>query len=96
VREILRHPSVEKVVMVDIDKVVTDFCAKHLEDNHGAFKSPRLELINDDARSQLENYPGKFDVVIGDLADPLDCGPCYQLYTQVGGTAGAGPDCAGE
>jgi hypothetical protein len=25
-----------------------------------------------------------FDIVIGDLADPLDGGPCYQLYTQVG------------
>lgn len=25
---------------------------------------------------------GKFDVIISDLADPLDGGPCYQLYTQ--------------
>jgi thermospermine synthase len=75
--------------------VVTDFCAKHLEENHGAFASPRLELINDDARTQLERYPGTFDVIIGDLADPLDGGPCYQLYTQVcvcvggGGSGGA-------
>lgn len=30
----------------------------------------------------LQNYPGKFDVIIGDLADPLEGGPCYQLYTQ--------------
>lgn len=30
-----------------------------------------------------EKYDGKFDVIIGDLADPLDGGPCYQLYTQV-------------
>lgn len=82
-REVLRHKSVEKVVMVDIDKVVCDFCHAHLEHNKAAFESPRLELINDDAQAQLEQYPGKFDVIIGDLADPLEDGPCYQLYTQV-------------
>ncbi|KAG2486161.1 hypothetical protein HYH03_015125 [Edaphochlamys debaryana] len=82
-REVLRHRTVEAVVMVDIDKVVTDFCATHLARNTAAFKDPRLTLINDDARTQLEAAPdASFDVIIGDLADPLDGGPCYQLYTQ--------------
>lgn len=81
-REVLRHKTVEKVVMVDIDKVVTDFCALHLDRNKAAFADPRLKLINDDARTQLESWPEKFDIIIGDLADPLDGGPCYQLYTQ--------------
>jgi len=80
-REVLRHKSVEKCVMVDIDKVVCDFCRNHLDVNKGAFADPRLELIIDDAKVQLENYPGKFDVIIGDLADPVSCGPCYHLYT---------------
>ena len=53
-REVLRHKTVEKVVMVDIDQVVCDFCHAHLEDNKAAFESPRLELIHDDARAQLE------------------------------------------
>jgi thermospermine synthase len=44
-------------------------------------RDPRLELIHDDARAQLEKYPGTFDVIIGDLADPVFGGPCYQLYT---------------
>ena len=35
-------------------------------------------------RCSVQNYPGKFDVIIGDLADPVSCGPCYHLYTQVG------------
>mmetsp|Transcript_7337 Transcript_7337/g.18196 ORF Transcript_7337/g.18196 Transcript_7337/m.18196 type:complete len:314 (-) Transcript_7337:235-1176(-) len=81
-REVLRHSTVEKVVMVDIDKVVTDFCSKHLHRNVDAFADERLKLINDDARTQLEAWEGTFDVIIGDLADPLDGGPCYQLYTQ--------------
>ncbi|GLI62883.1 spermine synthase 1 [Volvox africanus] len=82
-REVLRHRSVEEVVMVDIDKVVTDICSEHLERNISAFRDPRLRLINDDARLQLEAAAdASFDVIISDLADPLDGGPCYQLYTQ--------------
>ncbi|GFR43194.1 hypothetical protein Agub_g4186 [Astrephomene gubernaculifera] len=82
-REVLRHRSVEQVVMVDIDKVVTDFCSQHLARNQAAFRDPRLTLINDDARVQLEAAEdASFDVIIADLADPLDGGPCYQLYTQ--------------
>ena len=82
-REILRHPQVERCVMVDIDQVVVDFCKAHLEDNTAAFNDKRTELIVDDARSVLESYPdGSFDVIVGDLADPVFGGPCYQLYTQ--------------
>lgn len=81
-REVLRHKTVERCVMVDIDEVVCTFCEKHLEVNKSAFQDPRLELIIDDARAQLEKAEGLFDVIIGDLADPVFGGPCYQLYTQ--------------
>lgn len=78
-REVLRHKSVTKLVMVDIDEVVTRFCKEHLTANTAAFEDPRMELIHDDARAQLEQYPSKFDVIIGDLADPVEGGPCYQV-----------------
>ena len=48
-----------------VAQVVTDFCSEHLERNTQAFKDPRLTLINDDARTQLEKWPGTFDVIIG-------------------------------
>lgn len=80
-REVLRHKSVEKCVMVDIDEDVVRFCKEHLEENHAAFADPRLELVIDDAKAWLENSPLKFDVIIMDLDDPLEGGPCYQLYT---------------
>jgi thermospermine synthase len=80
-REVLRHKSVEKCVMVDIDEDVVRFCKEHLEENHAAFADPRLELVIDDAKAWLENSPMKFDVIIMDLDDPLEGGPCYQLYT---------------
>ena len=32
-REVLRHKTVEKCIMVDIDKDVVDFCKEHLPEN---------------------------------------------------------------
>ena len=82
-REVLRHASVERCLMVDIDRVVCDFCEEHLEANRAAFADPRLELVCDDAAAQLRAAPdGAFDVIVGDLADPVAGGPCFQLYTR--------------
>ncbi|GLJ22071.1 hypothetical protein SUGI_0413670 [Cryptomeria japonica] len=81
-REILRHKTVNKVVMCDIDEEVVDFCKKHLTANQEAFSSSRLDLVINDARAELETRVECFDVIIGDLADPIEGGPCYQLYTK--------------
>ncbi|GAB2266628.1 amp-CoA ligase [Dionaea muscipula] len=81
-REILRHKTIDKVVMCDIDKEVVDFCKSYLVVNKEAFTNPRLELVINDARAELLGRSEKFDMIIGDLADPLEGGPCYQLYTK--------------
>ncbi|XP_015083600.1 thermospermine synthase ACAULIS5-like [Solanum pennellii] len=81
-REALRHKSMEKVVMCDIDKEVVDFCKKHLTANHEAFLNKKLNLVINDAKAELEQRQEKFDIIVGDLADPVEGGPCYQLYTK--------------
>ncbi|KAJ4832650.1 amp-CoA ligase [Turnera subulata] len=81
-REILRHKAVEKVVMCDIDEEVVDFCKAYLVENREAFCDPRLDIIINDARAELENRKVCYDVIIGDLADPIEGGPCYTLYTK--------------
>ncbi|RZC49372.1 hypothetical protein C5167_017803 [Papaver somniferum] len=81
-REILKHKSIDKVVMCDIDQEVVDFCRKHLTMNWDAFCNPKLHLVIDDAKDELERRQEKFDLIVGDLADPVEGGPCYQLYTK--------------
>ncbi|TXG72012.1 hypothetical protein EZV62_000591 [Acer yangbiense] len=82
-REILRHKPVEKVVMCDIDEEVVEFCKSYLVVNREAFSNPRLELVINDARAELESRKEYYyDVIIGDLADPIEGGPCYKLYTK--------------
>ncbi|CAN0856728.1 Thermospermine synthase ACAULIS5 [Linum grandiflorum] len=81
-REILRHTTVDKVVMCDIDEEVVEFCKTYLVVNTEAFDDPRLEVVINDARVELENRQDRYDVIIGDLADPIEGGPCYKLYTK--------------
>jgi spermidine synthase len=81
-REVLRHSSVKRVTMVDLDQEVVDICRQHLPEHHqGAFADPRLRLLFDDARGFLERSSDRFDVLVLDLPDPMEGGPAYQLYT---------------
>ncbi|KAI7738009.1 hypothetical protein M8C21_006636 [Ambrosia artemisiifolia] len=81
-REALKHKSIEKVTMCDIDEEVVAFCREHLTANKEAFCNKLLELVINDAKAELEERKEKFDIIVGDLADPVEGGPCYQLYTK--------------
>ncbi|KAI3514997.1 hypothetical protein L1887_13745 [Cichorium endivia] len=81
-REALKHKSIEKVVMCDIDQEVVAFCREHLTANKEAFCNKKLDLVINDAKIELEERKEKFDIIVGDLADPVEGGPCYQLYTK--------------
>ncbi|KAK0600185.1 hypothetical protein LWI29_012578 [Acer saccharum] len=81
-REALKHKTIEKVVMCDIDQEVVDFCRRYLTVNQEAFGNKKLNLVVNDAKAELEKRNEKFDIIVGDLADPVEGGPCYQLYTK--------------
>ena len=54
----------------------------HLPTHHkGSFDDARAELVFTDAKAYVEAN-GPWDVIILDLADPLECGPAFALYTQ--------------
>ena len=77
VREILRHPEVKSVTLVDLDKGMTEL-ARELpllrELNQRSLFDPRVRVVNDDAMVWIaadhEGVPKKFDVVIVDFPDP--------------------------
>src|SRR4030042_116296 len=82
-REVLRHKTVKKAVMVDIDGEVTALCKRYLPDHAlGAFEDKRTSLHHVDARDYLEKSKDKFDVIIIDLPDPIEEGPASMLFTQ--------------
>jgi spermidine synthase len=80
-REVLRHRSVERVVMVDIDGELVELCRAHLSEMHqGAFDDPRAEVVVADALAYLETHDQRFDAIVIDLTDPSEDGPIGALY----------------
>lgn len=48
----------------------------------GVLDDPRLDLHYTDAHAFLRENEGMYDVIIMDIADPIEAGPGYILYTQ--------------
>jgi spermidine synthase len=83
VREVLRHPGVQQVVLVELDPHMTRLFAAHpalVQLNRGALKDPRLSIVNTDAYTWLEQPHEPFDVVIIDFPDPSNFS-LGKLYT---------------
>jgi spermidine synthase len=76
VREILRHQSVETVVLVDLDPAMTRIFRERPELsvlNGGALSDPRVTVVNADAFTWLQTARAEhepFDVAIIDFPDP--------------------------
>jgi spermidine synthase len=82
-REVLRHKTVKKAEMVDIDEEVTTLSITYLPEHaDNAFKDKRASVHHVDARKYLEDSKDKFDVIIIDLPDPIEGGPAARLFTQ--------------
>lgn len=83
-REVLRHNTVERVVMVDIDPEVVEVCKKYMPEwgGEGVTNHPKMELIIGDAHKYLMETTEKFDAIIMDISDPIEAGPGIALYTQ--------------
>lgn len=82
-REVLKHRSVEKATMVDLDEQVVSVCRHYMPAfSAGAFDDPRTEFIVGDFRKFAEESPRTFDVIIIDLPDPMEVGPAQLLYTR--------------
>ncbi|ETO33182.1 hypothetical protein RFI_03926 [Reticulomyxa filosa] len=82
-RETLKYKSVERVVLCDLDKVVVDACIEFLPQMSRAAKADkRLEIIIADAKQTLEQSTETWDVVIMDIADPIEAGPGIACYFQ--------------
>jgi spermidine synthase len=80
-REVLRHPQVEKAAMVEIDPNVVDFSKKYLPSiSNGAFKDKRTELVFADGADYVEKTDNLYDVVVVDSPDPI--GPAQVLFSK--------------
>jgi spermidine synthase len=81
IEEVLKHKSVKKVVMVEIDRAVVDIAEQFLPTIHkGAFNDPRLTLVIADGFEYVKDTEDRFDVIIVDSCDPV--GPAQILFSE--------------
>lgn len=78
VREVLKHDSVERVVMVEIDEVVVAACRQNLPSVSQALDDPRLEIIFADGIQYVAETTERFDIAMVDSTDPI--GPGVGLF----------------
>lgn len=79
-REVLKHPEVEHLTMVEIDRAVVDMSAEHLPSlSAGACDDARFELVITDGAAYVAETDDRFDVIIVDSTDPI--GPGEVLFT---------------
>lgn len=77
-REVLRHESVEKCTMIEIDKMVVDACKEHIPQTSKDLGHPKMNLIIGDGVDFAKSTTEKFDVIIVDSTDPI--GPAQPLF----------------
>ena len=80
-REVLKHPSVKKATLVEIDREVIDTSVKFFPKiGAKAFKDPRTNVVIDDGMAFVANSTERFDAVIVDSSEPV--GPSAVLHSK--------------
>ncbi|MDI9639367.1 hypothetical protein QPK87_19330 [Kamptonema cortianum] len=69
-RELVKHPELDRIDMVEIDDLVIGECRRHLPElSDGAFDDPRVKLTIEDAFGFVKNANSVYDLVVLDVTD---------------------------
>jgi spermidine synthase len=80
-KEVVKHPSVQSCMIVDIDPLVVELAKEQLHCiHHGVFDDPRVQTIIQDAADFIKNPNHSFDVIIMDTTNPKEC--ANRLFTK--------------
>ncbi|OSD05658.1 saccharopine dehydrogenase [Trametes coccinea BRFM310] len=78
IREVLKHPTVEEVVLCDIDEGVIRAAREHLPHMSLLMSDPRVTIHIGDGYDFLAERAFTYDVIITDCSDPV--GPAESLF----------------
>ncbi|NMB24371.1 MAG: polyamine aminopropyltransferase [Firmicutes bacterium] len=80
IREIIKHDSVEKAVLVEIDEQVIEASRQYLPEIASGLDDERVEILITDGITHIQQSKNTYDVIIVDSTDPV--GPAVGLFTQ--------------
>jgi spermidine synthase len=80
-REVLKHPSVEKATLCEIDRTVIDTALEHYPSIPGkVFEDKRADIVIADGLKYVAETDERFDAIIVDSSEPI--GPSAVLHTR--------------
>jgi spermidine synthase len=79
VREVLKHNSIKRVVLCEIDQMVIDVSRDFFPSISSALDDSRCEIFVGDGIEYVKNHPNEFDCIMIDSTDPV--GPAVGLFT---------------
>jgi spermidine synthase len=71
VREILKHPSIEKVVLAEIDEAVIEAARRYLPSISSALDDPRVDIMVGDGIAHIKTRRDAYDIVFVDSTEPV-------------------------
>jgi spermidine synthase len=81
IREAIKHPTVEKAVLAEIDGRVIEVSKQFFPQIASALTgNPRVEVQVTDGIQYVKDHPGEFDVIFVDSTDPI--GPAVGLFAK--------------
>jgi spermidine synthase len=80
IREVLKHPKVQKAVLVEIDGKVVEYSKQYLPEIAGELDNPRVEVIINDGYMHIHDYKNTYDVIMVDSTEPV--GPAVDLFSK--------------
>lgn len=70
VREVVKHPDIESVTLVEIDEEVVTVSKEFFPDCTSGLSHPKVKLVMEDGAAFLKNSSQLYDVIIIDSTDP--------------------------
>jgi spermidine synthase len=80
IREVLKHPSVKKATLAEIDGKVIEYSKIYLPEIAGDLEDPRVEVKVGDGFMHIAESENEYDVIMVDSTEPV--GPAVNLFTK--------------
>ncbi|OES44865.1 polyamine aminopropyltransferase [Domibacillus iocasae] len=80
IREVLKHPSVKKATLAEIDGKVIEYSKIYLPETAGDLEDPRVEVKVGDGFMHIAESENEYDVIMVDSTEPV--GPAVNLFTK--------------
>jgi spermidine synthase len=79
-REVLKHPEVNRVHVCEIDREVIEACQQFLPSIASGYADPRVEVFYEDGARFVAKYRDAYDIIMVDSTDPF--GPGQILFQE--------------